>query len=94
MYQEKTAFITNWGLYCYKVKLFGLKNAGAMYQRLVNRMFKEQIGRNMKVFVDDLLVKSKKPELHIEDLREAFVGVMIIQNGSRLTRRKYEQSLR
>jgi len=56
--QEKTAFITDRGLYCYKMMPFGLKNAGATYQRLVNRMFQSQIGRNVEVYVDDLLVKS------------------------------------
>ncbi|XP_060965617.1 uncharacterized protein LOC133034532 [Cannabis sativa] len=58
--QEHTSFRTDVGLYFYKVMTFGLKNAGATYQRLVNRMFKEQIGRNMEVYVDDMLVKSKK----------------------------------
>ena len=47
--QEKTAFITSQGLYCYKVMPFGLKNVGETYQRLVNRMFREQIERNMEV---------------------------------------------
>ena len=51
---------------------FGLKNAGATYQRLVNQMFKKQIGRNVKVYVDDMLVKSKKEEDHLDDLRETF----------------------
>ena len=60
--QEKTAFVTSQGLYCYNVMPFGLKNAGAMYQRLVNQMFSKQIGRNMKVYVDDMLVKSKEPK--------------------------------
>ena len=53
--QEKTAFITSQGLYCYKVMPFGLKNAEAAYQRLVNKMFNKQIGRNMEVYVDDML---------------------------------------
>ncbi|XP_041000589.1 uncharacterized protein K02A2.6-like [Juglans microcarpa x Juglans regia] len=71
--EEKIAFITDWGLYCYKAMPFGLKHAGATYQRLVNRMFKNQIGRNMEVYVDDLRVKSKKSEQHLDDLQEAFV---------------------
>ena len=54
--QEKTAFITSQGLYCYKVMPFGLKNAGATYQRLVNKMFNKQIGRNMEVYVDDIQI--------------------------------------
>ena len=58
--QEKTTFVTSQGLYYYKVMLFSLKNAGATYQRLVNHMFNKQIRRNMKVYVDDMLVKSKK----------------------------------
>ena len=71
--QEKTAFITSQGLYCYKVMPFGLKNAGATYQRLVNKMFSQQIGRNMEVYVDDMLVKSKGELAHLDDLKETFV---------------------
>ena len=70
--QEKTAFVTSQGLYCYKVMPFGLKNAGATYQRLVNQMFKKQIGRNVEVYVDDMLVKSRKEKDHLDDLRETF----------------------
>ena len=70
--QEKTAFITSQGLYCYKVMPFGLKNAGATYQRLVNKMFNRQIGRNMEVYVDDMLVKNKEELAHLDDLRETF----------------------
>ena len=70
--QEKTAFITSQGLYCYKVMPFGLKNAGATYQRLVNKMFNKQIGRNMEVYVDNMLVKSKEELAHLADLRETF----------------------
>jgi hypothetical protein len=70
--QEKTAFITSRGLFCYKVMPFGLKNAGATYQRLVNKMFHDQIGRNVEVYVDDMLVKSKKDEDHLIDLKETF----------------------
>ena len=70
--QEKTTFITSQGLYCYKVMPFGLKNAGATYQRLVNQMFSKQIERNVEVYVDDMLVKSKEEENHLDDLRETF----------------------
>ena len=51
---------------------FGLKNAGATYQRLMNRMFHDQIGRNVEVYVDDMLVKSKEEGGHLDDLRETF----------------------
>ncbi|KAL2243861.1 UNVERIFIED_CONTAM: Retrovirus-related Pol polyprotein from transposon 17.6 [Sesamum indicum] len=71
-YREKTLFITGRGIYCYNVMPFGLKNAGATYQRLVNRMFKELIGRTMKVYVDDMLVKNNKAYDHLEHLKQAF----------------------
>ena len=45
--QEKTSFVTSQGLFCYKVMPFGLKNVGATYQRLMNKMFAHQIGRNV-----------------------------------------------
>ena len=51
---------------------FGLKNAWATYQRLVNKMFNKQINRNMEVYVDDMLVKSKEELAHLDDLREMF----------------------
>ena len=66
--QEKTSFVTSQGLFCYKVMSFGLKNAGATYQRLMNKMFAHQIGRNVQVYVDDMLVKS----LHENNLQETF----------------------
>ena len=70
--REKTIFITDQGLYCYKVMPFSLKNAGVMYQRLVNKMFQGQIGRNMDVYVDDILVKSAESLDHTHDLHEVF----------------------
>ena len=51
---------------------FELKNAGATYQRLVNKMFNKQIGRNMEVYMDDMLVKSKEKLAHMDGLRETF----------------------
>ena len=70
--QEKTTFVTSQGLNNYRVMPFGLKNARATYQRLVNQMFKKQIGRNVEVYVDDMLVKSREEEDHLDDLRETF----------------------
>ncbi|KAL0403666.1 UNVERIFIED_CONTAM: Retrovirus-related Pol polyprotein from transposon gypsy [Sesamum radiatum] len=67
----RTSFITDQGIYCYNVMPFGLKNAGATYQRLVNRMFKNQIGSTMEVYVDDMLVKSKEED-HLRELKRAF----------------------
>jgi hypothetical protein len=70
--REKTAFVIDRGLYCYRVMPFGLKNVGATYQRLVNKMFRDQIGRNMEVYVDDVLFKSVLPLDHQHDLHETF----------------------
>ena len=70
--QEKTSFVTAQGTYCYRVMPFGLKNAGATSQRLVNRMFQKQIGTTMEVYIDDMSVKSTTAELHIAHLSEAF----------------------
>ena len=70
--EENTAFITNQGLYCYKVMSFKLKNTGATYQRLVNKMFTELLGKLMEVYVDDMLVKSLQVEQHIQHLEQIF----------------------
>ncbi|XP_024033525.1 uncharacterized protein LOC112095658 [Citrus clementina] len=70
--EESTAFITNQGLFCYRVMPFGLKNAGATYQRLVNKVFKPLIGKTMEVYVDDMITKSKIPKEHVRHLEETF----------------------
>ena len=70
--QEKTSFVTSQGLFCYKVMPFELKNAGATYQRLMNEMFTHQLGRNVQVYVDDMLVKSVRENDHLSDLQETF----------------------
>ena len=69
--QEKTAFITPRGTYCYKVMLFGLKNAGATYQRMLTKMFGHMIGM-VEVYIDDMLVKSLREENHLADLLQVF----------------------
>ena len=63
--QEMTSFVTSQGLFCYKVMSFDLKNAGMTYQRLMNKMFANQIGRNEQVYVDDMLVKSQRKDDHL-----------------------------
>uniref|UniRef100_A0A2N9EM81 Uncharacterized protein n=1 Tax=Fagus sylvatica TaxID=28930 RepID=A0A2N9EM81_FAGSY len=70
--QEKTAFITPRGIFCYKVMPFGLKNAGATYQRMVTKMFSELLGKTVEVYIDDMVVKSVKSTDHIGDLKKVF----------------------
>ena len=67
-----TSFITSFGTYCYKVMPFGLKNVGATFQRCVTEVFKPQLGRNMEVYVDDMIIKTKAASDHLEDLWETF----------------------
>ena len=70
--QEKTSFITSQGLFYYKVMPFDLKNVNATYQRLMNKMFAHQIGRNVQVYVDDMLLKSRREDDHLDGLKETF----------------------
>jgi hypothetical protein len=70
--QEKTAFITPRGVFCYKVMPFGLKNAGATYQRMVTKMFSELLGKTIEVYIDDMVVKSVRSTDHVQDLRQVF----------------------
>ena len=56
--QLKTAFITPYGAYCYRVMTFGLRNAGATYQRCMQKCLHNQIGRNVEVYVDDIVIKN------------------------------------
>nr|XP_023887406.1 uncharacterized protein LOC111999508 [Quercus suber] len=70
--QEKTAFISLDANYHYTVMPFGLKNARATYERIMTRMFRDKIGRMIEVYIDDMVVKSKQEEQHVEDLRGVF----------------------
>ncbi|WRX25268.1 Reverse transcriptase domain - like 10 [Theobroma cacao] len=70
--EELTAFQTPKGIYCYKVMPFGLKNAGATYQRAMQKIFNDMLHKNVECYVDDLVVKSKKRVDHLEDLRQVF----------------------
>ena len=68
----KKAFITPHGLFFYNVMLFGLKNVGATYQRLVTKMFRPLLGKTMEVYINDMLVKFKECPDQAEHLQKAF----------------------
>ncbi|KAK4391974.1 hypothetical protein Sango_1975200 [Sesamum angolense] len=70
---KRVSFITSDGTFYYVDMPVRLKNAGATYQRLVDKIFQPQLGRNMEVYVDDMLVKNKETHSHVEDLEETFM---------------------
>ena len=70
--QEKTDFVTLIGNYHYKVMSFRLKNAGSTYQRMMTRMFESLLGKNIEIYIDDMVVKSKVVSEHLGDLRIIF----------------------
>jgi hypothetical protein len=70
--KEKTAFITPYGVYCYQVMPFGLKNAGATYQRMMQNCLGKQMGRNVQVYIDDVVITTREEATLIGDLRETF----------------------
>ena len=69
---EKTSFITSWGTYCYKVMPFSLKNASATYQRVATTLLHDLIHKEVEVYVDDMIVKSKDREGHMPTLQKFF----------------------
>ena len=75
MDEEKTAFMTERSCYCYKVMPFGLKNAGATYQRLMDRVLAPMLGRNVQAYVDDMVVTSQEKSKHVADLEELFTTI-------------------
>jgi hypothetical protein len=70
--EEKTAFITPYDVFCYQVMPFGLKNAGATYQRMIQNCLGSQIGRNIEVYIDDVVITTRNEEALISDLKETF----------------------
>ena len=70
--EEKTAFVTPFGVYCYIKMPFGLKNAGSAYQKCVHIVLEGQIDRNVEAYIDDIVVKSKFKGDLIADLEETF----------------------
>jgi hypothetical protein len=73
--QEKTAFITPFGAYCYTTMSFGLKNVGATYQRSIQACFKRQLNKNVEAYVDDVVVKTRNSDTLIADLEETFASL-------------------
>ena len=69
---EKTTFITPWGTFCYKVMPFGLKNAGATYQRAMVTLFHDMIHKEIECYVDDMIAKSHTEEEHLTNLPKLF----------------------
>jgi hypothetical protein len=72
---EKTSFITPFNTYCYLRMLEGLKNASPMLDRMTKAILKEQIGRNVFAYVDDIMVTSRKKETQLQDLAETFANM-------------------
>ena len=70
--QERTIFVTLVVNYHYKVMPFDLKNAGATYQRMMTRMFEPQLGKNIEIYIDNMVDKSKLELDHIDDLGNIF----------------------
>lgn len=85
--QEKETFITNHRLYCYKVMPFRLKNARATCQHLVNNIFKEQIGRTMEVYIDNIIIKLVQASNHAWHLKDIFT--ILRQHNKRFNPEKY-----
>jgi hypothetical protein len=73
--QEKTAFITPFGVYCNTTMSFGLKNASATYQRAIQACFKRQLNKNVEAYVDDVVVKTRNYSTLIDNLEETFASL-------------------
>jgi hypothetical protein len=73
--QIKTSFITPYGAYCYLTMPFGLRNAGATYQRCMQKCLHDQIDKNVLVYVDDVIIKTKESKTRIGDLRGTFANL-------------------
>ena len=70
--QAATAFITPYGPFCFNTMPFGLKNAGATYQRMIQTCLEKQIGKTVEAYVDDVIIKTRRVETLIDDLRLTF----------------------
>ena len=69
---DKTSFITEWSTYCYRVMPFGLKNTGATYQRAATTLFHDMMHKDVEVYVDDMILKSRDKVDHLVALQRFF----------------------
>ncbi|GJU50826.1 reverse transcriptase domain-containing protein [Tanacetum coccineum] len=76
--EDKTAFFAGEGVFCYRKMPFGLKNTRATYQRLVDKVFHDQIMRNLKAYVNDMVIKSTSEEEMLADIKETFKKFRLI----------------
>src|SRR3954467_3499489 len=73
--EEDTSFITPYGVFCYRTMPFGLKNVEATYQRMMQACLRDQIGRNVQVYVYDIVIKTYSANMLLDDLRETFAAL-------------------
>ena len=85
--KDNTCFIIEWGTYCYRVMQFGLKNAGATYQRVATTLFYDMMHRDVKVDVDEIIVKSRDRVDHWAALERFFQRIRCFKR--RLNPKKY-----
>jgi hypothetical protein len=90
--QLATSFITPFGMFCYVMMPFGLRNAGATYQRCMQHVFGDHIGRTVEAYVDDIVVKTRKADDLVDDLGIAFSCLRA--NGVKLTPRNVSLACR
>src|SRR3954469_24608179 len=73
--EEHTSFINPYGVFCYRTMPFGIKNAGATYQRMMQACLRDKIGRNVQVYVDDIVIKTYSASTLLDNLRETFAAL-------------------
>lgn len=76
--EEKTSFNMDRGTFCYTKMSFGLKNAGMTYQRLAEKVFKPQVSRNIEVYVDDMIIKSRDDDHFLKDIAKTFANLRVV----------------
>jgi hypothetical protein len=92
--QIRTAFITPFGTYAYKTMSFGLKNAGATYQRVIQMWFTNQLHQNVEAYVDDVVIKTRNPEDLIADLEETFNSLQKVPMEAQPSKVRFRSTVR